>query len=177
MVARYCPKCPAILLPSDFYRCSAHGFQRQCKECAKAARRESYAANPAPSIAKARAWQLAHPERRKQINRETQRRRWADPERGATLREYHREWKRRRLGITPDRYRVDPALARHEPHVPVAPVLAAVDDGGLTTGEIERLAGLGAETVRKARGNSTMRTSTAVAILNALGLDPVDVDL
>lgn len=170
MVARYCPKCPAVLLPSDFYRCAAHGFQRQCKECSKSSRREAYARNPVPSIAKARAWQLAHPERRKQTNREVQRRRRRDPERGAILRDTQRESARRRLGITPDRYRVGGVL---QGLVPSAPVLAAVADSGLPVAVVERMAGVGDGALRKA--GPVMRASTMRATLGALGLDPVDI--
>ena len=146
--------------PDYFYRRKARdGFQPRCKTCDKA-RYKAYAkANPE----KQRAWDSGYRAKRDE-----------DPERRAEHLDRQREWARRKRGTLPENYRVGTG-----PHgaVPVAPVLAAVDDSGLTTGEIERLAGLGAETVRKARGNSTMRASTAVAILAVLGLDPVDVDL
>ena len=109
MVAKWCPGHQGLVLPNEFYGCRKNGFQRRCRECVKAERREAYwRFNREREIAKARAWQLAHPERKREIDRGVRERIKQDPERLAIKRDQQRESTRRRRGITPDRYRYRP---------------------------------------------------------------------
>jgi hypothetical protein len=89
----------------EFYRMAEmrDGFRNQCKDCMRARRRAWYARNRERSIAYAKSWQVAHPERVV----ESRRRLNALPERKRKLRD---AYYRRAFGISADEY--DELLAR-----------------------------------------------------------------
>jgi len=177
MVARYCPACPAVLLPQDFYRCGRHDFQRRCRECQKAGAKDWQSTNRERRNATVREYAKRHPDKMAERSRRRWERTKQDPEALALWRDRGRQHKRHALGIASDRYRVDAGKGKHEPRVESAPVLAAVKASDLQHATIEHRAGIGSGTLRKAQDRPTMRASTAVAILDALGLDPCDVGI
>lgn len=61
--------------------------------------------------------------------------------------------------------------------VDAASVMEAVRDSGLSYGEIETRAGLSSATLSHAASRKSINIRTALAVLDALGLDPVDVGI
>jgi len=115
-----CRKCEESQSVSEYYsnKTSADGYQSVCKACFRVKARANYYANREKIIERVRIWQLEHPERTREIRRQTAaRRRAADPE-AARARERawraawspekkHQENRRtalRRYGLAPDQY-------------------------------------------------------------------------
>lgn len=99
----------------------------------------------------------------------------ADPERYATARARKRDWQRRTRGTPSERQREASGPGRY---VDSAPIRAAIKESGVSFHEIAQRLGLFDESsVWKSVGRARMQVGTAVRILAALGLDPVDVGL
>jgi len=94
-----CNKCGEDKPLADFYRSKLgrDGTRPECKACNLAARKEKYAADPAPYIARVKKWQQENPERLNAYRREYRRR----PERKRSDRDGHL---RRKYGIGVDDY-------------------------------------------------------------------------
>jgi len=137
--------------------------QSRCKDCNRELNLERY-----------HALRRNAPERLREAWRRKYRSLRADPERWAARNAYEREYYRERRSPNPTPERWLENRPTHEPLVDSAPVLAAVEASDLQHATIEHRAGIGSGTLRKAQDRPTMRASTAVAILDALGLDPVD---
>lgn len=176
-----CNGCQAVKPWSEFYAKTKwpDGTMRQphsrCKECHLARNRHSPEAQRRYDRKRYQrtrhdpgAWQARLAEMREGYARNA-----ADPEWRASRMVQIREAKRRRNGVTPDRYRVRDA----EETVDAAPLAGVIVASGLSRSEIAARAGLDEATVRKATKRDRVQASTASAILDALGLTPAEVGL
>jgi hypothetical protein len=99
----------------------------------------------------------------------------ADPERYAVLRDYMREWKRRRKNSLPERYRTGMPLDGIL--VPAAALLPAVAASGVPEVTISLAAGYADSTVTKALKREAVSLEMAVRILRVLDVAPAEVGL
>lgn len=107
------------------------------------------------------------------------RREKACPERTATRRSQWREYRRKLLGITPDRYRVDVPSKAPTGRVEATLVREAILRSGRDFSDIARAADVDEGTVRKAAsgGHEHIFAKSALAILEALDVLPAEVGL
>lgn len=162
MTKRCAGPCGALKPSHEFYSraSAADGLQSLCKDCSRFARQR---------------WAHENRVRLRALDRRARERRSADPERSAAERDRKREWLRNARGITPDRYRV--GVRPPDAEIPTAPILAALEMVGLPTREVAHRLGRDDSGLGKALRKDTISLGLATAILAAVDVAPVDVDL
>lgn len=135
---KVCPECGFSRPRKDFYgRRAANGMvyaSSLCKEHDKA---------------RIMAGQAANPERTRAAHKRLRDKRVNDPERAAIQRDHAREHMRRKLGITPDRYRVGKGGHSGGKRLDPAPFAAWLRTVGSTPTEISLVVGIEEAQVRR----------------------------
>lgn len=163
-----CARCEVKKPWDDFYARTKwpDGTTRQpqsrCKECVKAVRAEQKRADKAKRPA---VWRRRNHRWYAAVRK--------DPERYAEHLARCRDYRRRRDAIPPERWRVGGPEGRMDP----TPVREAVAASGVTPAEIARRIGRAKSTVAKGLRQETIPVELAKAILDAIGLAPVDIGL
>lgn len=136
--------------------------QSRCKDCAREA-------------GKIRRAELAKTAkgRRERNARQREYRNGLDPDRVSVIRAYSREWYREQNNVPPERWRRKDGGA----DVATAPIRDAVTAADVTVSEIARRAELNRSTMVKALKRERIATARARAILEAIGLFPLDIGL
>lgn len=145
----------------EFYarRSAADGLQSWCKTCSKAKRKE---------------WADANRKRLRRLDRKMRTRRKRNAERMAIVRELNRTGFRRRHNISPDRWRVGRI---DDVTVPSAVVHEAIKASGHTVAVVAAWAAVPDSGARKALQRDEMPAHLATALLDAIGVLPVDLGL
>lgn len=164
---KICPVCKLRKPWSDFYARKNGMPGGYCKPCdSKAAVQR----------------QRNNPERERQRQKE----KWdrASEERRSERRVYQREYKRRVLQITPERFRASKYMqSSDDVLVPTRPVAMAFERAGLTQSEVAIRMGwepggkVDTSRVTRTLARPMLPLDLAVSLLDAMGLDPVEVGL
>jgi hypothetical protein len=153
-------ECPYTEAGQHFYVRKRGYFESRCKPC---------------SIERGKRWTVENRERKREADRQRRAAVKADPERYAVLRDYMREWKRRRKNSLPERYRTGMPLDGIL--VPAAALLPAVAASGVPEVTISLAAGYADSTVTKALKREAVSLEMAVRILRVLDVAPAEVGL
>lgn len=180
-----CPGCGEDKPRDEFWK-SAYtkdGLRSRCIPCAKDQAAGWRALNREKSRKAAAAWAAKNHARRLEIQRLGRERLRADEERKAAARIYHREYYRRTHSVPPERYRVDADRDVHG-NVDCEPIRLAVERSGATAYDIALQAGWlnrhgvpDGKRVQRSLAVPEIRIATALAILDALNVAPVEVGL